>query len=162
MDKQTNKRKFHNLLFLKTGFWFAVIMLLFAVVLGVIYMRMYEQTIMENYREETKEKAESVAKRCSDFFFANDPDGWQDYVIMLSEIEQVEIWTVSNDDVLFPLSDQFAFRRDVFLNSDSYQNNYEDILNNVFHNIPTSRSGFSEIHEMNIITIGMPVSGSKR
>ena len=159
MEKQTEKKKYHNLLFAKTGFWFAVIMLLFAVVLGMIYMRMYEQTIMENYREETKAKAESVAKRCSDFFFADNPIGWQEYLIMLGEIEQVEVWTVSNDDALFPLSGRFAFSKDVFLNEDSYQNSYEDILNNVFHNIPTSRSGFSEIHEMNMITIGMPVSG---
>ena len=159
MGNQTEKKKFHRLLFVKTGFWFAVIMLLFAVVLGVIYMRMYEQTIMENYREETKEKAESVAKRCSDFFFADNPFGWQDYVIMLGEIEQVEIWTISNDDALFPLNSRFAFPRDIFLNMESYQTSYEDILNNVFHNIPTSRSGFSEIHEMNMITIGMPVSG---
>ncbi len=159
MSKQAEKKKYHNLLFVKTGFWFAVIMLLFAVVLGVIYMRLYEETIMEDYREQSKAKAESVAKRCSDFFMAGNPDGWQDYLIMLGEIEQVEVWVIINDEALFPLTNKMAISREAFEKVDTYQSSYRDILGNVFHNIPTSRSGFSEVHQMDMITIGMPVTG---
>ena len=159
METQAKKRKFHKLLFVRTCFWFAVIMLFFAVVLGVIYMRLYEQTIMENYREQTKAKAESVAKRCSNFFLAGNSVGWQEYLIMLGEIEQVEVWTISNEEAKRPLTDKYAISRDVFTTLDSYQSSYQDILSNVFHNIPMSRSGFSEVHEMNMITIGMPVPG---
>ena len=159
MEKQGEKKKFHKLLFVKTCFWFAVIMLLFAVVLGFIYMRLYERTIMENYREQTKEQAESVSKRCSAFFLGNDPVGWQEYLIMLQEIEQVEVWVIANEEAARPLTNAFAISRDVFATLDTYQNSYRDILNNVFHNIPTSKSGFSEVHEMNMMTIGMPVTG---
>ncbi len=159
MEKQTEKRQFHKLLFVKTCFWFSVIMLLFAIILGVIYMRLYEKTIMETYREQAKAKAESVAKRCSEFFLANDSVGWTEYLIMLGEIEQVEITPISNEDAVYPLTMGFSISREVFMTLDSYQNSYHDILNNVFHNIPTARSGFSEVHEMNMITIGMPVSG---
>ena len=159
MEKQGEKKKFHKLLFVKTCFWFAVIMLLFAVVLGFVYMRLYEQTIMENYREQTKEKAESVAKRCSSFFLGNDPVGWQEYLIMLQEIEQIEVWVISNDEASYPLTSAFAISRDVFTTLDMYQNSYRDILSNVFHNIPTSKTDFSEVHEMNMIMIGMPVAG---
>ena len=159
MEKQGEQRKFHKLLFVKTCFWFAVIMLLVAVVLGFIYMRLYENTIMDNYRAQTKAKAESVAKRCSSFFLAGNPVGWQEYLLMLNEIEQVEVWVIANDDAMRPLTGAFAISRDVFTTLDTYQNSYRDILSNVFHNIPASRSGFSEVHEMNVITIGMPVSG---
>ena len=159
MAKQTEKKKFHKLLFVKTCFWFAVIMLLFAVVLGFIYMRLYENTIMDNYRAQTKAKAESVAKRCSSYFLAGNPVGWQEYLLMLNEVEQVEVWVIANEGAKRPLSGAFAISRDVFTTLDTYQNSYRDILSNVFHNIPTSRSGFSEVHEMNVITIGMPVSG---
>ena len=114
MEKQGEKKKFHKLLFAKTCFWFAVIMLLFAVVLGFIYMRLYEKTIMENYREQTKEKAEGVAKRCSAFFLGGNPVGWQEYLIMLQEIEQVEVWVISNEEATRPLTNAFAISRDVF------------------------------------------------
>ena len=91
--------------------------------------------------------------------FELDVFGYERYIPEAEKIEQVEIWAISNDDALFPLDSWFAFPRDIFLNSESYRASYEDILNNVFHNIPTSRSGFSEIHEMNMITVGMPVNG---
>lgn len=160
MEKQTEKKKFHKLLFVKTCFWFAVIVLLFAVVLGFIYMRLYEQTIMDNYREQTKEKAESVAKRCSSFFLVGDSKGWKEYLLLLYEIEQVEIWVISNEDAEYPLpTDTFAMSRGAFADQASYQSGYRDILNNVFHNIPTSKSDFSEVHGMNMITIGVPVQG---
>lgn len=159
MEIQAKKKKFHKFLFAKTCFWFAVIMFLFAVVLGLIYMRLYEQTIMENYREEAKTKAESVAKRCSTFFLQGDTTGWQEYLTMLREIEQVEVWMISNDEAVFPLTGEYAISREFFSELDSYQSSYRDILNNVFHNIPTSKSGFSEVHQINVITIGVPVSG---
>ncbi len=156
METRTEKRKFHKLLFIKTCFWFAAIMILFAVVLGFVYMRLYEKTIMENYREQSKAKAESVAKRCSGFFLVGDSVGWQSYLSMLTEIEQVEIWIIYNENATHPLPNTFAVGRDALANADS---SYHDILNNVFHNIPTSKSIFSEVHQMNMITIGMPVQG---
>ncbi len=158
METQTKKKKFHKLLFVKTCFWFAVIMILFAMVLGFIYMRLYEQTIMENYREQTKAKAESVAKRCSSFFLVGDSMGWQSYLSMLSEIEQVDIWIIYNEEATYPLPNTFAVGRDALAKANA-DSRYLDMLNNVFHNIPTSKSGFSEVYQMNMITIGMPVQG---
>ena len=159
MEKQADKKKFHKLLFVKTCFWFSVIMLLFAVVLGVIYMRLYEKTIMNNYREQTRAKAENVAKRCNGYFLAGDPVGWNEYLIMLSEIEQTEVWAISNDEAMWPLPETYSISRDYFATLETYQSSYHDILSNVFHNIPTARADFSEVHEMNMITIGMPVQG---
>ncbi|MBQ8798783.1 MAG: HAMP domain-containing protein [Lachnospiraceae bacterium] len=161
MKQRVKKRKFHNLLFVKTSFWFGVIMILFAVVLGVIYMRLYEQTIMDNYREQTKQKAEKMAKRCSDLVFAGNPDSWQQYLstVMLIENENMEIWSISNDEAKYPLPGTFALYRKDFEAMDFYQSRYGDILNNVFHNLPASRSGYSEHHKTNVISIGVPVLG---
>ncbi len=159
MEKQAEKRKFHNLLFAKTCFWFGVIMIFFAVALGVIYMRLYEQTITENYREQSKDKAESIAERCSNYFISGNPSGWMDYLTTLQEIEAVEVWVIANEEATFPLTGEYALSRDAFAKLAAYKNSYRDILSNVFHNIPTARSEFSEVHETNMITIGMPVQG---
>ena len=56
MEQQGEKKKFHKLLFVKTCFWFAVIMILFVVVLGFIYMRLYKQTIMNDYNNKSNRK----------------------------------------------------------------------------------------------------------
>lgn len=159
MDRQDQKRKSHNVLFVKTCFGFAAIILLFAVILGFVYMRLYEGTTMENYREQMLDKAGSVAKRCSNYFLNNKPQDWQDYLILLGEIEQTEVWVVSNDNALYPLTPAFAFDLETFASLSSYQSSYRDIIQNVFHNIPSVRTSFSAVHEMNIVTIGMPVQG---
>jgi len=159
MEKQTEKRKFHNLLFAKTCFWFGVIMIFFAVALGVIYMRLYERTITENYREQSKKKAESIAKRCSDYFLSGNPGGWMDYLMTLQEIEEVEVWVIANEHAAVPLTGEYAISLATLEKLPAYKNGYRDILSNVFHNIPTARSEFSEVHEKNMITIGMPVQG---
>ena len=159
MKQQVKKRKFHNLLFVKTSFWFGVIMILFTVVLGVIYMRLYEQTIMDNYREQTKQKAEKVAKRCADLVFAGNPDSWQQYLYTFTLIENAEVWSVSNDDAKYPLPGTYAFYRRDFEKQSFYQSSYGDILNNVFHNIPASSTDYSEAHLGKMITIGVPVLG---
>ncbi len=159
MEQQAEKKKFHKLLFVKTCFWFAVIMILFAMVLGFIYMRLYEQTIMEDYREQTKAKAERVAKRCSTFFLQGDTEGLKRYLTVFIESEQTEVWLVSNDEAMFPLTGEYAISREYFFGLESYQSTYRDILNNVFHKLPSAKAGFSEVHQMNMITIGMPVLG---
>lgn len=159
MEKSKRKRKLHNLLFVKTGFGFAAILLFFALTLGFVYMRLYRQTTMETYREQMIAKAEKVAKRCSECFLNKKPLDWQDYLILLSEIEQTEVWVVANDNAVNPLSRAFAMDLETFSALTSYQSSYRDIFQNVFHDIPTVRTSFSTVHELDIITIGMPVQG---
>ena len=69
METQAKKRKFHKLLFIKTCFWFAAIMILFAVVLGFVYMRLYEKTIMENYENSLRQRLKPWRSVAPDFFW---------------------------------------------------------------------------------------------
>jgi len=154
------KRKTHRTLFIRTYFGFAAIILLFAFALGVIYMRLYEQTAMESYREQVRAKAESVAKRCSNNFLENNAAAWHDYLIVLGEVEQTEVWVVSNPNATYPLTSAFALDCDSFMALSTYESEYRDTINNVFHNIPTARTRFSKVHEMNVVTVGIPVVGA--
>ena len=160
MDKQGKRRKFHNVLFVKTCLGFAALILLFALILGVVYMRLYEEATMKNYREQMKVKAESVAKRCSDYFLNGDVRGWKEYLILLSEIEKMDVWVISNESAVKPLTPAFALDLESFSSLVAYQSGYTDIINNVFHNIPMARTSFSEVHQVNIVTVGMPVQGA--
>lgn len=159
MEKQEKPRKYHNVLFVKTCFGFAALILLFAITLGTVYMRLYEETTMETYREQMYSKAESVAKRCSTYFLNSDISGWREYVAMFGEIEKMEVWVISNADALRPLPSSLAIDLQAIALLDYYQQGYTDVVNNVFHNIPMVRTGFSEAHQVNIVTIGMPVLG---
>lgn len=159
MKKQGKDRKFHNRLFVKTCFGFAVLLLLFAVILGAVYMRLYKETTMEDLREQMRVKAESVAKRCSNYFLNGDARGWHEYLILFGEIEKTEVWVISNENAAHPLPSTFALDLQAFTSLESFQQGYMDIVNNVFYNIPMARTSFSAAHQVNIVTIGMPVQG---
>lgn len=158
--KQEKRRKKRRTLFISTYLGIAALILLFAVSLGIIYMRLYEKTTMDSYREQIKTKAEVVSKRCSNYFLDNKSAAWQDYLIMLGEIEQTEVWVVANPSAARPLTTAFAVDVETFMRLSSAESGYRDIINNVFHNIPTTRTRFSPVHEMNVVTVGMPVSGA--
>lgn len=159
MKTKNEKRKYHRMLFVKTCLGFSAIILLFALILGMVYMRLYEKTTMESYREEMHAKAESVAKRCSSYFLDGNATGLQDYLFMLGEIEKMEIWVISNENASFPLTPYFGMSFDYFTKMESYQDTYHDVIQNAFHDLPMVRTSFSAVHEMNIITVGMPVQG---
>ena len=157
--EQTGKIKFFNRLFVKTYISFAVVIALFAVILGMVYMQLYESTTLESYQQQTKRQAESIARRCSRYFLSSDSEGWMDYLILLNELEQTEVWVISNPNAQKPLPATMSFSMESFSLTESFQSTYTDIINNAFHNISASRTGFSEIHEKALVTIAVPVQG---
>ena len=94
MKEQDLKPKY-NRLFLKTYINFATVITVFALLLGVLYMRMYEEAAVENFEQQQTKKAQAIAKRCSTYFLDNQPSAWMDYLILLSELEGTEIWPIS-------------------------------------------------------------------
>lgn len=160
MSQQKGKKATHRTLFIKTYLGFSAIILLFALILGIVYMRLYERTTMESYREQLRMKAQSIAKRCSVYFQNNNAPGWQDYLILLGEFEQTEVWVVSNPNAKTPLPLDFAFSLEAFSALEGFESSYRDIINSVFHNITRAKTSFSEVHEMNVITVGAPVLGA--
>ena len=57
-----------NRLFRKTYTYFAVVICFFAILLGIVYMRMYERATIQNFEQQLMKKAEQISKRCSKYF----------------------------------------------------------------------------------------------
>lgn len=151
--------KMHHTLFLKTYLGFSAIILLFAIFFGVVYMRLYEKTTMESFRDQLQSKSKNIAARCSRYFLDKDPQGWAEYSLMLGEIERIEAWTVSNPNAVTPLSSEFAITPETFQKLGQYDSFYGDILNNGFHSYSQARLSYSAAHQANIISVGAPVLG---
>lgn len=154
MKEQELKPKY-NRLFIKTYTSFAAVITVFALLLGVLYMRMYEEATVENYEQQQTKKAQAIAKRCSTYFLDNNPSGWMDYLILLYELEGTEIWPVSNPDAVYPLSSNMA----TGLDAESLTRDYEEIARAAFVNQIEIRNQFSSYHDCDIVMIGVPVQG---
>ncbi len=145
----------NNRLFRKTYMYFAVIVCVFAVLLGIVYMRMYEEATIQNFEQQLMEKAEKISKRCSQYFIDKAAVDWMDYIILLSEIDRTEIWALSNPNAIHPLGMDMAIGLEV----SALSSEYVEIAKCAFHNQKEIRTKFSTYHECMVVTIGVPVQG---
>jgi len=154
MNEEALKPKY-NRLFIKTYISFAAVITVFALLLGMLYMRMYEQATVENYEQQQTKKAQAISKRCSTYFLDNQSVEWWEYLILLSELEGTEIWSVSNPDAAKPLGNSMATN----LEADALTPEYVEVARIAFNNQVEIRTQFSTYHECDIVTVGVPVQG---
>ena len=154
MKEQDLKPKY-NRLFIRTYTSFAAVITVFALLLGILYMRMYEEATVENYEHQLTQKAQAISKRCSTYFLDGRTTEWVDYLILLSELEGTEIWSISNPNALYPLGNTMA----VNLDAATLTPEYVEIAGIVFNNQIEIRTQFSSYHECDIVTVGVPVQG---
>lgn len=154
MKEEALKPKY-NRLFIKTYTRFAVVITIFAVLLGVLYMRMYEEATVENYQQQLIQKAQGISKRCSTYFVDKQAAQWWTYLQMLSELERTEIWSISNPNAAHPLGSDMAVGLDV----NTLTREYIEVAEEAFNNGIEIRTKFSSYHECDVITVGVPVQG---
>ena len=154
MKEQELKPKY-NRLFIRTYTSFAAVITVFALLLGVLYMRMYEEATVENYEQQLTKKAQAISKRCSTYFLDNQSYEWWSYLMMLSELEGTEIWSISNPNATYPLSLTMATN----LDADTLTQEYVEVAQIAFNNLVEIRTQFSSYHECDIVTVGVPVQG---
>ena len=85
MKEEALKPKY-NRLFIKTYTSFAAVITVFAVLLGVLYRRMYEEATVEQYEQQLIQKAQGISSRCSTYFKDRLSNEWWNYLQMLSEL----------------------------------------------------------------------------
>ncbi len=153
--KEEQLKPKYNRLFIKTYTSFAAVITVFALLLGVLYMRMYEQATVENYEQQLTKKAQAISSRCSTYFLDNQAVEWWQYLLMLSELEGTEIWSVSNPNAIKPLGNNMATN----LDADSLTQEYVEVAQIAFNSKVEIRTQFSSYHECDIVTVGVPVQG---
>ena len=154
MKDQELKPKY-NRLFIKTYTSFAAVITVFALLLGVLYMRMYEEAAVENFEQQQTRKAQAISKRCSTYFLDNQPESWKNYLTQLSELEGTEIWPISNPNAAYPLSWDMATNLDV----ETLTKSYVEIAQVAFSGNVEIRTQFSSYHECDVVMVGVPVQG---
>lgn len=149
------KKLKYNQLFIKTYFSFAVVITVFSILLGVLYMQLYESATVKNFEKDLTTKAESIALRCSKYFVDRVPSDWVNYLVLLQEVEKTEVWSIANPDAVNPLGSGMA----VGLDMESLSEDYVAVAKTAFLNKKQVRTSFSEYHECTVVTVGVPVQG---
>ncbi|MGN6713986.1 ATP-binding protein [Anaerocolumna jejuensis] len=107
MDRKHRGKPF-NRLFFKVYINYALVLTLFAILVGLIFMNLYESATMENYRDKMLKQAEVVSRRLSKAIINNEADGYLDYLSIMQELDydESDIWTISNPNAKKPMDKQ--------------------------------------------------------
>lgn len=153
--KEEQLKPKYNRLFIKTYTSFAAVITVFALLLGVLYMRMYEEATVENYEQQQTKKAQAISNRCSTYFRDGQSYEWWNYLMMLAELEGTEIWCIANPNAARPLGEDMSTN----LDANDLSREYVEIAGIAFGNHVEIRTQFSSHHECDVVMVGVPVQG---
>ena len=158
MDKK-NKVSITNRLFFKVYVNYAIILTLFAVLLGFIYMKLYETNITDTYHTDLIKQAKNVSKKLSQTISNKEEESYLEYFQILEEVNdgKPDIWTISNPNAKNPMNKRLenVNLQDVVLPADCI-----DVINNAFSNQMDHQIGYYEEFGGMAIILGVPVQVS--
>lgn len=154
MKKENQGQPKYSRLFLKTYLNFAALTTVFAILLGVLYMQLYENATIENFETQLTQQAERISDRCSNYFLNQEAAEWMEYLILESE-EGTEIWSVSNPGATYPLGSDMS----VGLELSRLDEKYVEAARIAFSGETAISTIFSSVHDCTVVTVGVPITG---
>lgn len=138
---------------------FAFVLALTAVLIGVIFMELYQTNYLDAYTKTLNRQSKIIAKRVSRFSRNEKIDKFLNYSTYIDEIERAEetdVWIVSDENAQEPLSEDFINADINSLTEDMY-----DVLEGAFQGKQTSSSTYDKVYGMLILRVASPVYSDK-
>lgn len=141
--------------------YFASVLSLFAVLIGVIYMNLYEKNTMETYRTDLEEQAERISSQMLTFQIKEDKNGFKAYKEALASIENSDnkdIWIVSNLEGTHQLASEFT---NVDISKTELTDEIWEVLQDAFGGENASNQGYDSIYECSVVRVAVPIYDAK-
>lgn len=158
-----NKVRIYNRLFFKLYLNYAVMLLVTAVLICLIFMKLYQDMTMNNKIKELEQQANTISIRTTDHILSGRIDEYLEYLDNIYGINQWDIWTISNPNATNPMdvSMENSITYEEITQLEEYST-YVDIVNDAFNQKITHQKGYDEIYETQTITLGVPIFGADR
>ncbi|MGB4657671.1 MAG: ATP-binding protein [Mobilitalea sp.] len=156
-----NKVRIYNRLFVKLYINYAVMLLITAILICLIFIKLYTDMAMDSSVKKLQEQAVTVSSMATGYINSNNTDDYLDFVDRMQEVNQWDIYTVSNPNAVHPMPV-------IMENSATYEDfaatgeyaEYEELLISAFNNITTDyKKGDDEIYQVPTITVSYPIYG---
>lgn len=152
------KRRFNTIFFRVFGA-FAVLILIFAVLLGTIFISIYRSTTEDYNRQALARVAENVAVRFRNFVLDGDTEEYLDYFSSFAEFEDAEVWSFSNPNASSPMDKRFESSTPQAIGE---QRNFRRMLDEAFDGKSDIDTFYSEIHKSTAMVASVPILGEDR
>lgn len=151
------KPKVYNRLFVRIYLYFAIILVLFAVLLGFTFMNLYEQSTMQSNRTSIEQQATRISAMVSGFMTKEDKAGYDAYQSAIESLEDPltkEIWIVANWMSKVPMDSRFT---NALLAADQAPAELREVLEKAFYGYNAYNKGYDDIYEVPMLRVAVPV-----
>lgn len=146
-----------NGLFLQVYISFGVVLTLFALIIGSMYLNLYEENIIKSYKKQLKSQVEQIGQKMSQFISENDTQGsltYMEYLVTLENSNTTDIWLIKNPD-----SEEYLEKE--FTNADISHIDLSEGTNAVIKKAKKGKisykSGYDSIYERTMMCVAAPI-----
>ena len=118
-----------NNIFFRVFGTFAILILVFAIVLGVIFVRLNLNATKEYNEFSLNRMAQHIAARFKNFLIDGDYEESMEYLAMFGELETTELWALSNPEAKAPMPAEYVNVPD---NTYEEQEEFNEIVRSAF------------------------------
>lgn len=151
-----NKVRIYNRLFFKLYLNYAVMLLVTAVLICLIFMKLYEEMTMNDNLEQLQNQAERIRDRTTEYVNSRKADDYLEFIGTLEDINGWDVWTVANPDAMFPMDDSLE-TGDTYEDFLAANSKYVPLLQSAFKGMPAYQEGYDDIYERSTLKVCVPV-----
>ena len=148
-----------NNIFFRVFGTFAMLLLIFAVVLGFVFVRLNMSATREYNETYLARMAQNISIRYKNYIIDDDFEACMEYLASFSELETTELWALSNPNASTPMPGTF-----VNVNNSGYrlQEDFEMIVESAFKGKSASALFNSPVHGMTVMAVSKPIYLNQR
>lgn len=150
--------RFNNIFFRVFG-TFAILILVFAVILGFVFIRLYSSSTEDYNRTELARIAANASERFRMFVLEDDETECLGYLETFNELEDAELWSVANPNASEPMAEGFE---SIDHSAVEAQPEYAALLELAFAGESKVEIFYSDMHEATATVATVPVIGNGR
>ena len=160
--KEKKIRIRNNRLFIQICACFGFVLVLFALIIGMMFSKLYEDNMLKTYRKQMKKQARHIAKEMSGFVAADDTEGsfnYLDYLDSMENSENTDIWFIDNDEDNITLKKEFT---NVDIVDIKLSNEVRYVLAQAKKGKVSYACGYDAIYEKTMMCVAAPIRDGKK
>ncbi|SES80571.1 sensor histidine kinase [[Clostridium] polysaccharolyticum] len=152
-------KRFYQKLLFQLFMYFALVVCMFAILLGVIYMKLYEDNTIRTFRNDLVKKSERISQNVSNYAKLNDYKGFSSYLETMQSLfdkNETDIYIISNVNSQIALSSYFTSYNTVS-QIESLPKAMYKIVMLAFEGKVASNKGYIQLYHRQSVCVAVPV-----
>lgn len=134
---------------------YACVLTISATLIGVIFMMVYKESTMQSYYTQLERQAKSISDRLTQYIIDEDYVSSVDYVQKVIELDDKDIWVISNETAENPLNEAMV---NINFTGISLQKEYQTLIEKAFYGYEED-TFYDEIHGDLRNVVALPIKG---